>query len=78
MDKEKRQEYNKTYYIKNKDVIIDKHYKTKATCEFCNRQVSKANITKHYVSSLCVKRQRLQEQIANRKLLNLRIVNDGV
>lgn len=36
-------EYNKRYYEKNKEQILQNKY----TCEFCNKQVSKSNRTNH-------------------------------
>ena len=47
MDQELRKEYNKNYYQNNKTKILEK-LTSKVNCEFCNRQVSFANLQKHY------------------------------
>ena len=55
MDPEKRKEYNKKYYEKNKLNIAQKLY-TKVTCELCGKTVSHQNMPKHIKSNYCTSR----------------------
>jgi hypothetical protein len=66
MDKESRQNYNKQYYEKNKDKILTK-LTSKVNCEFCNRQVSYANLNKHYSLPICLRTQDKNKYISERK-----------
>ena len=66
MDKESRQNYNKQYYEKNKNKILEK-LTSKVNCEFCNRQVSFANLQKHYVLPICKTTQDKNKYISERK-----------
>ena len=52
MDQEKRKNYNKEYYQKNRNNILQK-LTSKVQCEFCNRTVSSANLQKHYTLPIC-------------------------
>ena len=47
MDQENRKLYNQQYYQTNKANILQK-LTSKVNCEFCNRQVSYANLNKHF------------------------------
>ena len=57
----KKSEYNKTYYEKNKQKIID-HLKEKQICEICNRQFAIANISRHNKTKIHIA---LVEKITN-------------
>ena len=46
MNSEIKKAYNKKYYDKNKDKIIN-HLKQKQLCELCNREFSLSSISKH-------------------------------
>jgi len=52
MNNEDRKNYNHQYYQNNKDKILQK-LTAKVNCEFCNRQVSFANLQKHYTLQIC-------------------------
>ena len=52
MNNETRKEYNKEYYAKNKNVILQK-LTSKVTCEFCGRTVSFSNLQKHFLLPIC-------------------------
>ena len=65
MDQELRKEYNKNYYQNNKDKILTK-LTSKVNCEFCNRQVSFANLQKHYVLPICKATQLKNKYISDR------------
>jgi hypothetical protein len=67
MNKDERKEYNKTYYAKNRESILDKHYKKKDSCELCGRIVSHANLNKHYMSALCARRVNKKQELELRK-----------
>ena len=56
MNKEERKEYNKLYFEKNKETILDKHYRKKVQCEFCHRVVSVNNLAKHKNYLICLKK----------------------
>ena len=66
MDNETRKNYNKQYYEKNKNKILEK-LTSKVNCEFCNRQVSFANLQKHYVLPICKATQLKNNYISERK-----------
>ena len=48
--------YNKSYYAKNKQRILEKK-KQKLECKFCKSLVSKNDINKHYTTIKCRKFQ---------------------
>ena len=48
--------YNKSYYEKNKQRILEKK-KQKLECKFCKSLVSKNDINKHYTTIKCRKFQ---------------------
>ena len=66
MDSELRKEYNKSYYQTNKDKILTK-LTSKVNCEFCNRQVSFANLQKHYVLPICKTTQLKNKYLSDRQ-----------
>ena len=66
MDPEMRKAYNSLYYKRNKEKILTK-LTTKVNCEFCNRQVSFANLQKHYVLPICKTTQDKNKYISDRK-----------
>jgi hypothetical protein len=55
-DKDEAQKYQKEYYAKNKDKILN-DLKTKVQCKYCQRTVSKCNLAKHEESNLCQKKR---------------------
>ncbi len=66
MNQENRKTYNKNYYETNKDKILEK-LTSKVNCEFCNRQVSYANLNKHYTLPICERTQQKNKYIAQRQ-----------
>ena len=58
----KTQEYNRTYYAKNKEKII-KDLCTKCKCNFCGRIVIKNNIQKHQKTKICENRRNMTYEI---------------
>ncbi len=66
MNQDQRKEYNKTYYLKNKTVIIGKGC-TKVKCEFCDRLVIKNNLLKHQTLPICKRKADLKKE--NKKRL---------
>jgi hypothetical protein len=56
MTNEERKEYNKIYYNKYKDVILEKALR-KVKCEFCERNVIYNNYNKHIKTSICKRKQ---------------------
>lgn len=66
VNKEEQKNYNKTYYEKNKDIIIEKACK-KVQCEFCLRTVIKNNLLNHYKSKLCLRKSELLKEMNTRK-----------
>ena len=74
MNKDERKEYNKKYYSINKTLIIEKHYKTKTCCPFCDRLICVANLGKHQESELCrrrsIKKQEIKQRIQDLEMLN--------
>ena len=56
MNSEDRKQKNKNYYENHKVVLLEK-LTSKVKCQFCNRQVSFANLNKHITSPIC---QRIQ------------------
>ena len=65
MDNETRKSYNKNYYQNNNTKILEK-LTSKVNCEFCNRQVSFANLQKHYVLPICKTAQDKNKYISDR------------
>ena len=61
-----RQAYNSLYYKRNKDKILEK-LTSKVNCEFCNRQVSYANLNKHYTLPICQRTQEKNKYISTRQ-----------
>ena len=51
MNSEIKKAYNKKYYDKNKENIIN-HLKHKQLCELCNREFSLSSLSKHNKSKL--------------------------
>lgn len=74
MNKDERKEYNKKYYSTNKTIIIEKHYKTKTSCAFCDRLICVANLEKHHNSALC-RRRSIKKQENKQRLLELETLN---
>ena len=66
MDNETRKNYNKQYYEKNKNKILEK-LTSKVNCEFCSRQVSFANLQKYYLLKICKATQDKNKYISERK-----------
>ncbi len=66
MDQENTKTYNKNYYETNKDKILEK-LTSKVKCEFCNRQVSYANLNKHYTLPICERTQQKNKYISTRQ-----------
>ncbi len=66
MDQEKRQNYNKQYYQNHRVVLLEK-LTTKVNCEFCNRQVSFANLQKHFTLPICQRTQLKNKYILDRQ-----------
>ena len=65
MDQELRKQYNKNYYENHKVVLLEKLTK-KVNCQFCNRQVSFANLNKHFTLPICQKTQLKNKYLADR------------
>lgn len=63
-----RKEYNKMYYQKNKEQILERACK-KMQCEFCQRSVIAYNFQKHQNTDICRRRQ--QQSHERKKRLNL-------
>ena len=51
MNSEIKNAYNKQYYNKNKETIIN-HLKQKQLCELCNREFTLSSISKHNKSKI--------------------------
>ena len=66
MNNEDRKLYNKNYYQTNKEKILTK-LTSKVKCEFCDRQVSFANLQKHYLLKICKSTQLKNKYISERK-----------
>ena len=66
MNKEDRKKYNKEYYLKNKEKIIDNGCK-KVQCEFCDRTVIKNNLLIHQKLPICKRKAQLKND--NKKRL---------
>ncbi len=66
MNQEQRAIHNKTYYQKNKTVIIGKGC-TKVKCEFCDREIIKNNLLKHQTLAICKRKSDLKKE--NKKRL---------
>jgi hypothetical protein len=54
-DKEEVKEYNKQYYAKNKEKLLQAA-KVKVVCPHCNKTVNKENMIDHKKSKYCQKR----------------------
>ena len=65
MDQEKRKNYNKNYYENHKVVLLEK-LTSKVNCQFCNRQVSFANLNKHMTLPICKTTQLKNKYLADR------------
>lgn len=65
MNSEERKEYNKQYYINNKQKIIEKAT-TKIACSLCGRVVINNNINNHMKSKLCLNTQNKNKFINDR------------
>ena len=65
MDQEKRKNYNKNYYENHKVVLLEK-LTSKVNCQFCNRQVSFANLNKHMALPIRTKIQLRNKYLADR------------
>ena len=59
MDLEERRIYNKEYYEKNRNKILQKAC-SKVKCEFCDRNIILNNLLKHQQSSICKKKSILK------------------
>ena len=57
MSPEDRKVYNKEYYQKNKETILEKA-SAKIQCQFCFRTVAQNNLMKHYSLPICERRQK--------------------
>jgi len=66
MDPEMRKAYNSFYYKRNEDKILEK-LTSKVNCEFCNRQVSFANLNIHYTLPICKTTQLKNKYISERQ-----------
>ena len=66
MDKENRKQYNKNYYENQKEALLQK-LTSKVNCQFCNRQVSFANLNKHITLPICKNTQAKNDYINQRK-----------
>ena len=66
MDSEKNKHYTKTYYENHKEALLKK-LTSKVNCQFCNRQVSFANLNKHFTLPICKNTQAKNDYIAQRK-----------
>lgn len=78
-DKDQAKEYQKQYYEKNKEKLLNE-MKTKVACEYCFRNVNKYNLPSHQKSQLCKKkRYKVFELMTNLKRLtdNMNIPSDG-
>jgi hypothetical protein len=70
MTPEERKSYNKEYYSKNKQRILEKSSQ-KIKCEFCNREIISGNYRRHINTPIC--ERVFNENIKKReKLLLLR------
>ena len=56
MNQELRKQYNQNYYENQKEVLLEK-LTSKVNCQFCNRQVSFANLNKHITLPICQRTQ---------------------
>ena len=61
-----RQNYNKYYYEKNKETILQKACE-KVECEFCKRKVIKNNLISHYKSDICKRKSELLKDLEERR-----------
>jgi hypothetical protein len=67
MTPDERKEYNKLYYERNKESIIQKACQ-KVECQFCKRQVIAYNLLKHYELPICRRKAKLLQQLNARAL----------
>lgn len=65
MSNEERKEYNSSYYINNKNKILDKA-KEKKQCSLCGRVVINNNLNNHMRSKLCLNTQNKNKFINDR------------
>ena len=66
MNQELRKQYNKQYYENHKEALLQK-LTSKVNCQFCNRQVSFANLNKHFTLPICKNTQAKNDYITQRK-----------
>jgi hypothetical protein len=66
MDVEIRKQYNKSYYQKNREKLLENACK-KVECEFCKRTVSNVNLLKHYTLPICKRKAELLKALKERK-----------
>jgi len=65
-NEEIRKLYNKLYYLKNKDKIINDAC-TKIECEICGKFTIKNNYKRHLKSKVCMNRAYLNTLLENNK-----------
>ena len=65
MNQELRKQYNKNFYENHKVVLLEK-LTSKVKCQFCNRQVSFANLNKHMTLPICTKTQLKNKYLVDR------------
>jgi len=68
MDKKKRKNYNKNYYEKNKEIILQKAC-SKIECEVCGRKIVKYNYKKHLTLPICINTLKTKKYIEQKKLM---------
>ncbi len=66
MNQESRKDYNKSYYMKHKETILEKACK-KVQCEFCGRYVISNNFNKHTTTDICKRHQLKQIEMKKRR-----------
>ena len=52
-------EYNKLYYLKNRDKICEM-INSKVVCTVCGREMAKSNLYNHMKTTKCMKKRKLQ------------------
>ena len=65
MDQELRKQYNKKYYENHKVVLLEK-LTSIVKCQFCDRQVSFANLNKYFTLPNCKTTQLKNKYLADR------------
>ena len=65
-DSENRKQYNKQYYEKNREALLQKGSKDEK-CELCGRIVRYQNIQKHMKSNICISRRDIYKEILKLK-----------